>query len=1174
MAGSKERLLDRPELDEFIARQERETLSVRIEMRSRPRMRRLLIRGALAAAVLVAALTAAAPRVLAQATAQRPAGKRTPIELLQSAHTLFLQKDYEAAREYYQEILPAFPDNFDILRNLAYCFYMRGPKGYAQAASYYQMAYKINPNSLEVADNLALCLVGLGRAADAAALYQKIAAQPNGPPIAWKKAGEAFAAADRIQQAEESYDAYLQRNAGDLEARSRLGDLYVREKNYPRAQEAYRIVLTSNPDYSLALLGLARLAAWQDQRDESLRLYDRVLKQDPNNGEAQTGKAFVLLWMGRYEESQVLFLQLSQRFPRDADVARGLGQSEAALHEKELAAARTSGEPARVETAYRDRLQRDPKDVMALRALSEAMATPARCSESVAFGRRALEVEPNDATTGLRVARSLVLCQQFSEAVTQYNQVLKANSKSQEALTEMGSTLLRVRRSGEAIEPFRKALQLNPRNSDAGVGLALALATDGKYDEALQRYNDVLKIAPENYDALQGKAFVLFWQGQFDASRALFQNLAAKQPNDPQNKVALQNIAAAEEEAKWAALRPPPNAPPQDFLTYFEKRLAIQPDDVDALKGRAYILTELNNFPAAVQTYRQLLERTPNDRAAKKELARLLARETQYDASIKVYQEVLRDSPAETDTLENLARVYVWSKHDREALATYQTLLAQSPSNTGYQMEMARIQLRLHDDAGARKSLSAVLSAQPKNREARAELAQLEMRAGDRASAAKNYDAVLKQDPKDATALYGKAQIAYYQGNMLEAYTTTSQLVQEQPDSFDAVFLLASIEHARRHRKQSLLLLDRAGRLNPNNPEVRAMQQKIRQESAVTVHTAATYAREIGPPSTSGIRTGLPNEDLRSFSYGGTIGMSILPRTDSYFSYVATPSNSPLSPARDPIGNLTPTGITGAVAPQQFLYRQSTHLTDRWTLRGGAGLVRFGPGTLIDFPGVPNLVHSADGDVMGMAGASYAFTKRVSLDVDVERIPVTYTPAAVRLGFMQDRFIAGLNVFFNPRTSLRVDYTFAHYVSRELAAHFRYTNDAHFGGAAFNRVLISSSRFSLDGGYFGTVYGFNGVNRKQFSGFFVPGTYQQHMARGRIYGPLFGPVSYDIGGAIGLQKVERDGAVTRASTVSPTFNFKVNDHFSFGLGYIHYNTAQGLGPLRGNAVRVTTDWKY
>ncbi|MFB3923609.1 MAG: tetratricopeptide repeat protein [Terriglobia bacterium] len=1148
-------------------------MSVRIPVLFRMGMRGSFLRRA-AGAVLLLAAFAAVPRAMAQAAAQKPSGKRTPIELLQTAHTLFLQRDYEAAREYYQEVLPSFPDNFDILKNLAYCFYMRGPRGYAQAASYYEMAHKLNPNSLEVADYLALCLVGLGRPADAGALYQKMAQRPNGLAIAWKKAGEAYAAADRIPQAKESYDAYLQRNPGDLEARARMGDLYVREKNYTQAQEQYRIVLTSNPDYSLALLGLARLSAWQNQREEALRLYDRVLKQDANNGEALTGKAFVLLWMGRHQEARDLFLQLSQRFPRDADIARGLGQAEAALQEKELAEARTAGEPARAEAVYRQRLQRDPKDVMALRALTEATATSARCSESVSFGRRLLEIDPNDNATELRVARSLVLCQQFSEAATQYNHFLQRNPKSQEALTELGSTLLRANRASEAVEPFQKAFQLDPRSSTAGIGLAVALAANGKYDEAGARYDDVLKTSPDNYDALQGKAYVLFWQGQFDASRRIFQALAAKQPNDSQNQVALKNIAAAEEEAKWASLRPAPNAPPQEFLSYFDKRLAVQPDDLVALKGRAYILAQMNDFPAAVRAYRQVLEQEPGDRASKKELARLLARETQYDESIRVYQEILRDSPEDTDTLENVARVYVWSGHDNQALASYQKLLAQNPTNMDYQMEAARIQIRLKDDVGARQSLNAVLAAQPQNREARAELAQLEMRAGNRTGALSNYEEVLKQDPNDPTALYGKAQIAYYQGNMPQAYAATSQLVQAQPNNFDAVFLLANIEHARRHKKQSLQLLDRADHILPNNPDVAAMRQRIRQESRITLSTVATYTREIGPPTSVGDRSGLPNEDLRSFSYGGTIGLSFLPRTTSYFSYTALPSNSPIGPSRDPIGNQVPTGITGAVAPQMFLYRQLTRFSDQFSVRGGIGMIRFGPGTEISMPAVPLLVHSADFDIVGLAGWTYAFNNKLSFDLDVDRMPVTYTPTSVRLGFMVDRFIPAVNFTFTPRTTLRLEYTFAHYVSRELAGQTRYTRDAHVGAAYFNRVIVSSSRFSLDGGYKGIVYGFNGVNRDQFTGFFAPGEYQQHLVTGRIYGPLAGPVSYDIYGGIGLQKVEKSGPLTRASIVSPTFNFKVNDNFSFGVGYIHYNTAQGLGPLRGNAVRVTTDWKF
>lgn len=162
------------------------------------------------------ALTLAASAAWAgQATAANPPqGKRSPLDLLQNAHALFLQKDYEAARGYYLEVLPSFPKNIDVLKNLAFCFYRRGPNGYAAAATYYSRALELSPDSLDIAESLARCLTGLKRNAEAGAIYEKLAKRPNAPPIAWKQAAEAYADADRYRQAESAYDAYLQRNPG------------------------------------------------------------------------------------------------------------------------------------------------------------------------------------------------------------------------------------------------------------------------------------------------------------------------------------------------------------------------------------------------------------------------------------------------------------------------------------------------------------------------------------------------------------------------------------------------------------------------------------------------------------------------------------------------------------------------------------------------------------------------------------------------------------------------------------------------------------------------------------------------------------------------------------------------------------------------------------------------
>jgi hypothetical protein len=351
------------------------------------------------------------------------------------------------------------------------------------------------------------------------------------------------------------------------------------------------------------------------------------------------------------------------------------------------------------------------------------------------------------------------------------------------------------------------------------------------------------------------------------------------------------------------------------------------------------------------------------------------------------------------------------------------------------------------------------------------------------------------------------------------------------------------------------------------------MRRRIRSESSVTLHTTAAFAREIGPPSQFGTNTGLPNEDLRTYVYGGTLGFSFLPRTDSFLSYNALPSDAPAGPLRDSNGNQIPTGITGAVAPQQILYRQSTQVNDRWKVRGGGGMIRFGPEVNVDLPGQPGPAPSAGSRPIGLAGITYAPTKSFSIDIDANFMPITYTPTSVRYGVMRAGIGGGLNFYFDPKTNLHLDYSYGHITSRDInGSNIR--DDGHFGGLDFNRIVATSEPISLDLGFESVWFGYAGRDRGTYLGFFNPHFYQRYLVAPRIYGKLYGPVGYDLAGGIGVQKSDSGNPVKLGGRVSPTLTFKVNDHFSFGLGYTYYNTAQALGTLRGNAFRVTTDWKF
>ena len=200
-------------------------------------------------------------------------------------------------------------------------------------------------------------------------------------------------------------------------------------------------------------------------------------------------------------------------------------------------------------------------------AVSEVGTTS--CPEDIARGRNALEPAPHDGALEAGLARLLTACGEYPESVAYYRRILQDQPQSVSTLTELGETLLRAGRPDEALPVFRLALQFIPNSTGAALGLARALAATGNYEGALQQYGECLQGSPEDYDALQGEAFVLDWTHRFPEARTIFQGLLARQPSDRQNAEALEHIAAAEEESRWEALRPPAGSPPADFLRYY-----------------------------------------------------------------------------------------------------------------------------------------------------------------------------------------------------------------------------------------------------------------------------------------------------------------------------------------------------------------------------------------------------------------------------------------------------------------------------------------------------------------------------------------------------------------------------------------------------------------------------
>ncbi len=1074
------------------------------------------------------------------------------LQKLQTANTLFSQRDYEGARRLYTEILPFFTDNVDFLEKLAECNYRL--RNYEEAVRHYRRAYELNPSSLVTLDRLADSLSRLRRYEEAADVFRRLAQQPDAPARTWKYAAEAYANGGRDRDAELAYDAYLQRNPGDLDARTDLGEIYTRKRDYDRALEQFNLVLATNPNFTDAVVGTARAYSRQSRHKEALEMYDRALRLSPSNGEALTGKAFTLFWLERYAEARDLFAQLQKRFPESSEIAGGLRDAQAKLEGRALAEARQAGNVAEVETLYRQRLARNQNDVEALKFLANATATAGQCRESIQLGNRALVLDPNDAQMELTLARAFALCERYDESYAHYRRYVEVQERAEQPLTELGALMLRARRPMEAADIFQTVLQVNPDNTEANLGLARARAAEGKYAEALARYEAVLEKKPDHYDALQGKAHVLYYTKDYAAAKPLFEELARRSPEDASNREALDGIARADEAARWEALRPRSDAAPEEFVAYYQRRLEAFPNEGSSMRALAYNYGRLRDYSNAVEWYRKVLAVDPTDRGARLDLARIYSFDRQYDASIQLYQELLRETPDDTTVLENLARVYLWANRYELALAVYQDLATRQPGNVDYRLDVVRMQMRLEDYAAARSGIDSVLQLDPENREALLYRAQLELQAGQRQESLQHYEAVLAQNPRDPDALYGKARIQYYEGDLSGAHQTVTTLLEEKPDSFDALFLAANIQDRRRKRGAALALLERADQVSPDNADVQALSQRIRERPYVTLQTRTSYSREYAD-----------TYDLRSQRYGLTLGWEMFPNTDSFLTWNYSPTS-----LRTPLGTtrLSP-------PPTEVLYWQNTRVNPKLTIRGGIGSVVASDGT-------------AEHDVIGLLGFTYAPNRKFSFEMDYSRSTVNYTPTSILLGVIRNQWGAGLNFFFDEKTRLLADYDFARFKADRLASDLGPTHEqAHLVNVLFQRDLVDSDRVYLALGYNANFQNYGGLD---FLGYFDPDFYQVHDAVADFKVTLWNPVDLRLEGGFGMRQrhdLDSLGQETRdwrpGGGLSPSLIVRVHRRLTVTLRYSYYNTSQALDPLSlpgtrdqlvGNVFSITTDWKF
>ncbi len=202
-------------------------------------------------------------------------------EKLNKAYELIkLNKNINEATETIEETHQRYPNNNDIISNLAYLNYQL--KNYEKAAAYFEKSYKVIP-SAETLNNIGLSYRLLNNYDKAIELYRQSILHNPKFANAHLNLGIAYYNVKQPNKAIESYLTAIKCMPDNVDTYYNLGNAYKQIHKNELAQEAYKKAIELNPNFAAAYSNLGVTYVESKDSDLAIECFEKALELNPND---------------------------------------------------------------------------------------------------------------------------------------------------------------------------------------------------------------------------------------------------------------------------------------------------------------------------------------------------------------------------------------------------------------------------------------------------------------------------------------------------------------------------------------------------------------------------------------------------------------------------------------------------------------------------------------------------------------------------------------------------------------------------------------------------------------------------------------------------------------------------------------------------------------------------
>ncbi|MES2740015.1 MAG: XrtA/PEP-CTERM system TPR-repeat protein PrsT [Pseudomonadota bacterium] len=556
----------------------------------------------------------------------------------------------------------------------------------------------------------------------------------------------------------------LQTQPEHIQARTKLGELYIEAGDLPSAEKELRRALALGAAPARILPALGRAMLMQGQAD-------KVLAE----------------------------IRLDRASPEQMDVVAVRAEAFLAL-----------GDTAQAKQLFELIARKQPAFIPALLGLARLAALEQQPARAAALAEQALALRPDDIDS-LRLKGDLLRLQGDTDAARLvYLAILTLRPDHVHAHIDLANLYLQAGKFEDARAAIAAARRNAPNNLLVVHAQAMLDFREAKYKSSLESLQQILRVAPEHMPSLLLLGAVQLALGSPQLAEQALQHFLKAHPRHPYASKLLASIAlnANQPEAAQALLAP---------------LLEGEVGDVELLSLAGETAMRARRFTEAARYFERATVLAPKQASLRTALGVSRLGSGDHPGAItELEQATVLDGHATRPTIM-LVMTHLRDKQDDKAMAAAMALERQQPDNPLVHNLKGGVYLSKQDPKAARASFERALALAPTYVAALDNLAQLDQAERQPERARLRYQSALEKDQSNPQLMAALAKLAMQQGKIADATAWLEKASRDNPQALGPAVLLSNFYLQQGQAPKALALTQQLLTSHPERTDLLAL---------------------------------------------------------------------------------------------------------------------------------------------------------------------------------------------------------------------------------------------------------------------------------------------------------------------------------------------------------------